>query len=100
MAVTGVSETGAPCASRTRPCNAPRWSAMFIGAGACACSADATALDATITRAIAAGPHQRVQILADQHVISTSSPAAARRDEPPDCSHLRGEDQRDCLKTS
>jgi hypothetical protein len=46
---------------------------MFIGAGACACCADATALDATITRAIVAGRRQRVQILADQHVISPSS---------------------------
>jgi hypothetical protein len=48
---------------------------MFIGAGAGACCADAMALEAKIARATAAGPRHRKQILADQHVISTSSPA-------------------------
>jgi hypothetical protein len=42
---------------------------MFIGAGAFGCCADAIALEAKIARATAAGPRQRVQILADQHVI-------------------------------
>jgi len=49
---------------------------MFIGAGACGCCADAIALEAKIARATGAAPHQRVQILADQHIIAPSSPAA------------------------
>jgi len=46
---------------------------MFIGAGAVGCCADAIAVEAKIARATAAGPRQRVQILADQHVIATTS---------------------------
>jgi hypothetical protein len=54
---------------------------MFIGAGAFGCCADAIALEAKIARATAARLHQRVQILADQHVIVTSS-LAVRRKKP------------------
>jgi hypothetical protein len=71
---------------------------MFIAGGCAGVCAAAAVLEITIARAIAAGLRQRVQILADQHVISTSSPV--RRDEPPDGSHLRREDRRDYLKTS
>jgi hypothetical protein len=72
---------------------------MFIGAGAWACCADAMALEAKIARATAAGPRQRVQILADQHVIATTSPAV-RGDEAPEWSDLRREGSGDHLKSS
>src|SRR5262249_41781624 len=44
IASTSVSVTGAPAPLRTRPCSAPRWSAIFICAGAAGFScADAVA---------------------------------------------------------